>query len=162
MIKGSFAGIYTGPLHLYISAWENNTIALFVAVKLQCKAGQNNAIFCVYIWDTRRPFFPIFHDCIQPFGHEMLSWVRLHGINARIFSPQPAIASWYQFTLHGEQVVHQRNSSLSRAISQTVGSLGNRTGDPSVSGPIASCTIPIYGTIKWQMFVDVVSRRRRC
>ena len=28
-------------------------------------------------------FFPnIFQDCIQPFGHEMLSWVRLRGINA--------------------------------------------------------------------------------
>ena len=29
----------------------------------------------------------IFQDCIQPFGHEMLSWVRLRGINAHSVSP---------------------------------------------------------------------------
>ena len=36
-------------------------------------------------------FFPpktyVFQDCIQPFGNEMLSWVRLHGINAHSVSP---------------------------------------------------------------------------
>ena len=46
-----------------------------------------------------------------------------------------SLASWYQFTLLGEQE-HQSVSSLSRAISQKVGGLGNRTSDPSISGPI--------------------------
>ena len=32
-------------------------------------------------------FLNIFQDCIQPFSHEMLSWVRLHGINAHSVSP---------------------------------------------------------------------------
>ena len=32
-------------------------------------------------------FLNIFQDCIQPFGHEMLSWVRLRGINAHSVSP---------------------------------------------------------------------------
>ena len=41
----------------------------------------------------------IFQDCIQPFGHEMLSWVRLCGINAHSVSPPQlaSLASWYQF-----------------------------------------------------------------
>ena len=40
----------------------------------------------------------IFQDGIQPFGHEMFSWVRLRGINARSVSlPAHALASWYQF-----------------------------------------------------------------
>ena len=32
-------------------------------------------------------FLNIFQDGIQPFGHEMLSWVRLRGINAHSVSP---------------------------------------------------------------------------
>ena len=32
-------------------------------------------------------FLNIFQDCIQPFGHEMLSWVRLRDINAHSVSP---------------------------------------------------------------------------
>ena len=32
-------------------------------------------------------FLNIFQDCIQPIGHEMLSWVRLRGINAHSVSP---------------------------------------------------------------------------
>ena len=50
------------------------------------------------------------------------------------FHPSP-LASWYQVTLLGEPV-HRSVSRLSRAISQKVCGLGNRTGDPSVSGPI--------------------------
>ena len=42
-------------------------------------------------------FLNIFQDCIQPFGHEMLSWVRLHGINSHSVSPPSPLASWYQF-----------------------------------------------------------------
>ena len=42
-------------------------------------------------------FLNIFQDCIQPIGHEMLSWVRLRGINAHTLShPQPvSLASLY-------------------------------------------------------------------
>ena len=32
-------------------------------------------------------FFNVFLDYLQPYGHEMLSWVRLRGINAHSFSP---------------------------------------------------------------------------
>ena len=44
-------------------------------------------------------FLNIFQACIQPFGQEMLSWVRLRGINAHSVSPPPPspLASWYQF-----------------------------------------------------------------
>ena len=39
---------------------------------------------------------------MQSHGHEVLSWVRLRGINAQCFIPSP-LASWYQFTRLGEQ-----------------------------------------------------------
>ena len=35
-------------------------------------------------------FLNVFQDCIQPFGYEMLSWVRLRGINAHMSHPQQA------------------------------------------------------------------------
>ena len=62
-------------------------------------------------------FLNIFQDCIQPFGHEMLSceWdcvVLMHDI---VLPPASYITSWYQFTLLGEQG-HFGISSLSRAI----------------------------------------------
>ena len=41
-------------------------------------------------WWKNRIFLNIFQDCTQPFGHEMLSWVRLHGINAHNGSPHAA------------------------------------------------------------------------
>ena len=31
-------------------------------------------------------FLNVFQDCIQPFGREMLSWVKLRGINAHSVS----------------------------------------------------------------------------
>ena len=65
----------------------------------------------------------------------MLSRVGLRGINAHSVSLiQPT--SWlFPILLLGEQE-HQSNSSKSRAISQKVGGLGNRTGDPQIPGPI--------------------------
>ena len=44
-------------------------------------------------------FLNIFQNCIQSFGHEMLSWVRVRllGINAHSISPLSPLASWYQF-----------------------------------------------------------------
>ena len=33
-------------------------------------------------------FLNIIQDCLQPFGHEMLPWVILRGINAHSVSPQ--------------------------------------------------------------------------
>ena len=76
-------------------------------------------------------FLNLFQDCKQPFGHEMLSWVRLRGINAHSVSPQLAGTN---FVLLGEQG-HQSVSSLSRAISQKVDGVGYRTGDPPIHGP---------------------------
>jgi len=49
--------------------------------------------------------------------------------------PARPLTSWYQFTLLGEQG-HQNISSLSRAISQKVGGLGNQTCNPSGSETI--------------------------
>ena len=88
-------------------------------------------------------FLTIFQDCIQPFGYEneMLSWVRLRGSNAHGVSPQPQLAgstkigtSLVPILLLGEHG-HHCLSSLSRAISQKVGGLGYRTGDPPIHGP---------------------------
>ena len=39
----------------------------------------------------------LFQNCMQPFGHEMLSWVRLRGINSHNVTPSRYIASWHQF-----------------------------------------------------------------
>ena len=100
---------------------------------------------------TDFPLAPFFHfqrfmtfwsniflqDCIQPFGHKMLSWVRLRGrlrgINTHSVLPPPTRLLDGTNLLLGEQG-HQSVSSLSRAISQKIGGLGKRTGDPSISG----------------------------
>ena len=63
--------------------------------------------------------------------------MRLRGINAQCsqcLTINP-LASWYQFSLLGEQGLHSV-SSLSRAIRQEIGGLRNRTGDPPIPGPI--------------------------
>ena len=41
--------------------------------------------FRYFIHNSINIFF--YQDCIQPFGHEMLSWVRLRGIDAHSTSP---------------------------------------------------------------------------
>ena len=72
-------------------------------------------------------FLELFQDCIQLFGHVIFSSNNAHSV-----SPSARyIARWSQFMLLGEQE-HMGVSSLSRAISQKVGVLGSRTGDPSV------------------------------
>ena len=86
---------------------------------------------------------------MQPFGHEMLSWVRLRDINAHSVSPPARYASWYQFLLLGELGHHVLVACPDRAISQKVGSLGYRTGDPLIPGQILNHTTtgPLTGTL---------------
>ena len=107
-------------------------------------------------------------DCIQSFGHEMLSWVRLCGINAYSVSP-PARASWYQFTLLGDQG-HQNGNSCPQLLFRKSVVSGIEPATPRAQGQSLNHTTINPPVFWWPyMWVTYISAhhmwlvwRRRC